>query len=319
MNSLKSCAIILNYNGLEHLKVCVPSVIAAANRVDQGCEVVVVDNASNDKSVEWLREKKFKVQLIQSKRNECLFSLNAVVKNRPEDIVVILNNDMRFDSDFIRVMLRHFIDPNVFAVTSKVFNWDGRSVSVGRSLGYIKRFWFYKSWDSNTSGACLSLYAGGGNAAFRNDMFLELGGFDPLFWPGYSEDMDLSYRAWRRGWKVVYEPKSFIYHHVGATFRKQYRSEDSLTRLIYRNQILFTAKNIGSVVFVSIYLLLLPIRALRAFFSPQRIWFYSILDAVPRIPEALWKRFTSHRSYVRKEKDFLDEIKQSSQDNSRQC
>jgi GT2 family glycosyltransferase len=62
-----------------------------------------------------------------------------------------------------------------------------------------------------------TMFATGGFGAFRRPMALELGGFDPLFWPGYSEETDLCYRAWQRGWEVRYEPASVVWHRESAS------------------------------------------------------------------------------------------------------
>jgi len=141
---MKCCVLILNYNGRAHLEICVPSALHAAARVPGGCPVAVVDNRSTDDSLEWLRQNHPGVETIVAERNNCLFSLNHVVASRAEDFVVILNNDMWFDTEFINAMLPHFKDPMVFAVTAKVLDWDGHQITTGQRVGEIRRFWFYK-------------------------------------------------------------------------------------------------------------------------------------------------------------------------------
>ena len=68
-------------------------------------------------------------------------------------------------------------------------------------------------------------YGGGGSCAFDRRKFLELGGFDELLAPFYLEDTDLGYMAWKRGWKVLYEPRSMVYHEhrgtIGKTFHER--------------------------------------------------------------------------------------------------
>src|SRR6266850_1764818 len=48
--------------------------------------------------------------------------------------------------------------------------------------------------------------------------FIELGGFNRLFYPAYGEDLDLGFRAWRRGWRCIFEPASVVYHRESASF-----------------------------------------------------------------------------------------------------
>jgi GT2 family glycosyltransferase len=61
------------------------------------------------------------------------------------------------------------------------------------------------------------MFATGGSAMFRRALFLELGGFDPIFAPFYMEDVELSYRAWKRGYSVQYEPRSIVRHQFSST------------------------------------------------------------------------------------------------------
>ena len=125
-------------------------------------------------------------------------------------------------------------------------------------------------------------------------MFVELGGFDPLYRPGYYEDMDLSYRAWMRGWTVLYEPRSRSFHKISVSMVARYGEEGKL-RLLYRNHLLFTIKNIGGAAFLVGFLLLLPMRALRPLLRGDAVPLGGFLKAVPLIPQALAARFSGAR------------------------
>ncbi|MEP6963368.1 MAG: glycosyltransferase, partial [Acidobacteriota bacterium] len=88
-------------------------------------------------------------------------------------------------------------------------------------------------------------YGGGGSCAFDRRKFLELGGFDPLYHPFYLEDTDLGYLAWKRGWKVLYQPRSVVYHEHRGTIGKKF-SPEYIEGVLRRNFILFTWKNVHS-------------------------------------------------------------------------
>ena len=78
------------------------------------------------------------------------------------------------------------------------------------------------------------MFASGGSTMFRRRQFIELGGFDPIFAPFYYEDVELSFRAWKRGWSVHYEPASTIRHQFSSTIGsagKAHPSQVFLTRL----------------------------------------------------------------------------------------
>jgi len=81
------------------------------------------------------------------------------------------------------------------------------------------------------------MFAGGGAAMFNRQKFLELGGFEPLLSPFYWEDVDLSYRAWKRGYVVLYEPRSLVRHQISSTIQNfashKVRSIQQRNRLIY--------------------------------------------------------------------------------------
>ena len=290
-----TCSVlILNYNGRRHLEQCLPSLVVAAGKLAGECPIVVVDNRSTDDSMAWLREHYSNVETVIAKRNDYLFTLNDVVASRKEDFVVILNNDMRFDENFIRAMLPHFNDPDVFAVTARVMDWDGKQVTTGQRIGRIQRFWFYKSWRFEMDHPCLTLDAGGGYAAFRRKMFVDLGGFDELYRPGYYEDTDLSFRAWQRGWKVIYEPGSIVFHKESASMLERFGSRGQ-ARLVCRNHLLFTAKNVGGWGFLLGFLLLLPIRAIRPLFRGDMLPLQAFLAALPRLPSAIYARLRERR------------------------
>jgi len=86
-------------------------------------------------------------------------------------------------------------------------------------------------------------YGGGGSCAFDRKKFRQLGGFDPLLAPFYLEDTDLGYMAWKRGWKVLYQPSSVVYHEHRGTIGKRF-SDSYIQSILKKNFLLFTWKNI---------------------------------------------------------------------------
>jgi glycosyltransferase involved in cell wall biosynthesis len=86
-------------------------------------------------------------------------------------------------------------------------------------------------------------YAGGGSSAFDRRKFLALGGFDPLLHPFYLEDTDLGYMAWKRGWKVLYQPRSVVFHEHRGTIGKKF-SPEYIASVLKKNFVLFCWKNI---------------------------------------------------------------------------
>lgn len=291
------CLLVLNYNGMAHLDECLTSALAAARVYPGPCAVACVDNRSTDGSRDYVRTRFPDVDLVQAPTSDYCFSLNAVMAARPEEIGILLNNDMRFDEGFIAPLVSHFNDPDVFAVGAAILTWDGSADTVGPRCARLDHCWFYKWWQYDDQRAALTLEACGGAAAYRRRMFVELGGFDALYRPGYYEDLDVSYRGWARGWKVVYEPKSRVYHKESATHREQL-GDSGKARLLYRNHLLFTAKNVGGIGFLAGFLLLMPLRVLRPLAAGNCIPLAGFLQALPALPVALARRLSSPRGRV---------------------
>ena len=287
--TLNCCLMVLNYNGRRHLDECFSTLLVAAGRSRHDCRVVCVDNRSTEPDVAYLRERFPEVEVIVADENDFLFSLNPIVARRSEDVVVILNNDMRFDADFVDPLLAHFSDASLFAAASQLMSWDGASRQNQARRGWVRNAWFYKGWRGDGHQPTTSLEAPGGAAAYHRARFVELGGFDPLYRPGYYEDLDLSYRAWVRGWRTVFEPASVIYHKEGVTMDGMFGT-GRVARVHFRNHVLFTVKNIGGWAFLAAFMALLPLRALRPVVRGDLVPMRGILAALGRLPAALRAR-----------------------------
>jgi GT2 family glycosyltransferase/glycosyltransferase involved in cell wall biosynthesis len=239
--------VIPNWNGRGLLAKYLPSVIAAlADNSDN--EVIVVDNGSSDGSGQFVREQFPEVRLLELNENRGFGGgSNAGVAAAKNDVVVLLNSDMRVKVDFLQPLLDGFSDENVFAVACQIFfsDPDKRREETGLTQGW---------WDNgglrvghrddpsvNTLFPCF--YGGGGSCAFDRAKFLELGGFAEVFTPFYLEDTDLGYMAWKRGWKVLYQPASVVYHEHRGTIGKKF-SETYIQSTLKKNYLLFCWKNI---------------------------------------------------------------------------
>lgn len=301
------CLMILNYNGRELLADCLPSALAAAGAFGRPCPVVVVDNRSSEGDVDFIHSHFPQVETVLAEKNDYLFSLNGAVAGRSEEVVIILNNDMTFDEGFIAPLLDHLRHPEVFAVSARVLDWDREAVITARSQLVRRRFWYSLKRTFDDSEPCYTLYAAGGAAAFRRAMFLELGGFDPLFRPAYYEEVDLSYRAWKRGWKVIYEPSSIMIHRRAATLGRQH-SKMRLRRMILRNQVLFNLKDTGTALELAGFLALLPIRFLKALATGPQVTAMGILQSLPRLPRALSGRYRARGPGLITDSELIEEI-----------
>ncbi|MEJ2078233.1 MAG: glycosyltransferase [Acidobacteriota bacterium] len=220
--------IVLNWNGRHLLEEGIPPLVRAVRRAGGEHQILVVDNGSTDDSIEWLRREYPGVDLLALPENLGFAEgNNRGVEEARHDIVLLLNNDMIVDEDFLNPLLDGFNDPKVFAVTAQVeFPPDRRREETGYTRGRFRGGFLHLEHAPikpyhHTRKFVPVLWAGGGSSAFRRDRFLELGGFDPIFSPCYFEDTDLSYRAWRRGWRVQLAADSKVLHrHRSSTSRR---------------------------------------------------------------------------------------------------
>ena len=288
---LPRCAIlVLNWNGRQHLDILLPSLRAAVASHGSPVPIVVVDNRSTEPDVAYLRDAFADVEVVVAERNDFMFSLNPAIAARTEDVVIVLNNDMRVAADFLAPLLEHFADPTLFAASAHVFEWDASGPQIGQRLIDYRNYWLYYSRELELSAPRYTAEAGGGCSAYRRDFFVQLGGFDEMFRPAYFEDFDLTYRAWQRGWKSIVEPRSIIYHRGGATLMDEPGNAGRMQRILRRNHVLFMLKEVGGWPFVAGFLILFPLRVARTLFGGDRQFALGLLAAVPLIPRALKRR-----------------------------
>jgi GT2 family glycosyltransferase len=239
--------VIPNWNGRELLAKYLPSVLEAAGG-NPANEVIVVDNASADGSADFLRENFPTVRVVALEKNRGFGGgSNAGVAAARNDVVVLLNSDMRVAPDFLAPLLAAFTGDKVFAVSCQIFFSDParRREETGLTEGRWHRGALQVGHraDDRITEPYPCFYGGGGSCAFDLRKFLELGGFDELFAPFYFEDADLGYLAWKRGWQVLYQPRSVVWHEHRGTIGRHY-SDARIRAVLEKNRLLFCWKNI---------------------------------------------------------------------------
>jgi GT2 family glycosyltransferase len=275
---------------------CLPSVIGAVKARGNIDEVVVIDNASIDGSVEYLKKNYSCIKVIEQEKNNFLFSINKEVKKSAKDYFIFLNNDMRVDVDFITPLLDYFCKADVFAVTSRVYDWEGKNIQTGKRFISFKKFTFDSWYDLNIQYPCYTLLAVGGISAYDRKKFIELEGYDELFKPGYLEDVDISYRAWKAGYKIIYCPGSIVYHKGRSTFKKYYTSRE-IDKIFLRNTLIFTWKNITDMRLTTFYLLSIPYRLLLVILSSPFAISLQFIKTILNFPHIYKKRLLAKMQF----------------------
>jgi GT2 family glycosyltransferase/glycosyltransferase involved in cell wall biosynthesis len=304
--------VIPNWNGRELLEKNLPSLIAATIG-RPGNEIIVVDNGSTDGSAAFLAERFPQVHVVALETNRGFGGgANAGVRAARNGIVVLLNNDMRVDAGFLDPLLAGFRNESVFAVSCQIFFSDPekRREETGLTEGHWRdgTLRLGHRVDDGIRDLYPCFWGGGGSCAFDRAKFLEMGGFDPLLRPFYIEDADLGYRAWKRGWQVLYQPASVVFHEHRGTIGRHFTAEQ-IAAIYQKNYVLFAWANIHDWRKLAQHFVFATAGALASAVagdSPQRATAVGIWRAFAQLPEALGSRWRARRlAAVSDEEAFL--------------
>lgn len=213
---------------------------AAGDKVNHIAEIIVVDDGSKDDSYTFVKNNYPSVKIIKHKINRGFSAaVNTGVRSAKGELICLINNDVVPSPDFLKTVLPHFEDNNVFAVS---FNEKGE---FGWAKGkFIDGFVEHEA-EKKADKAHITFWVSGGSGVFRRSMWIALGGMDEkLFSPFYWEDIDLCYRATKRGFSLLWEPNSLVEHRHESTVGRL--PQTYVQRIRERNQLLFLWKNLTS-------------------------------------------------------------------------
>lgn len=243
--------VILNWNGLEHLRTCLPSVIGQNYK---NIEVIVVDNGSTDGSVEYVEQNYGAVKLVCNSTNiGYAEGNNEGIKISSGKYVTVLNNDTEVDKNWIRSLAEVAEErPDVGMFACKILSYYNRNqidcvghliypdgLSRGRGRGEIDEGQYDNAEEVAFPSGCAAFY--------RREMLERIGLFDGRFFI-YVEDSDLGMRGRLAGWKCLYVPDAIVYHKYSATVG-EYSQRKAF--LVERNRIWFVVKNLPLVMVIS--------------------------------------------------------------------
>ncbi|MEW5978677.1 MAG: glycosyltransferase [Acidobacteriota bacterium] len=290
--------IIPSWNGRMLLEEIFPSLLLATKEFSEKTggvwEVIVVDDGSVDDTIPWIEtipEKRIK--LITRRRNSGFaLACNLGFSACHHRVVVLLNNDVLVDRDFLLPLSRHFEDPRVFAVAFKALGRDQQTFCNGGKIGEFKMgFWkAFRNYDVDgvpPSEALYSFSVCGGFCAFDRVKLQQIGGFEALMSPFYWEDVELSYRAWKRGWVIHYEPRCLVFHDASTTIRGAFRRA-RIDRIDTRNRFIFMWKNLHDPIMLLIHLASTSLLIIQALLTVRFSFLMGLYDAIRFLP-AIWR------------------------------
>lgn len=236
--------VVLNFNGKDFLEDCFNSLFEQSYPSDR-VEVVFVDNGSSDGSVELVKSRWPKVEVVALDRNLGFAGgINAGVEAASGEYVALINNDARAHPDWLKNGLKGFRSIDVGMIASKILTLDGKTIDfAGGALTFYGHGFKvgvnepdegqYDRWGE-------TLFASGCGLFMARALFVDCGGFDEDYF-AFFEDVDLGWRLWTLGYRVVYEPSSIVYHrHHGTADALGHERERFL---LERNALITIIKN----------------------------------------------------------------------------
>lgn len=298
---MKISVVIPNFNGSRILKENLPKILDAVG----DAEVIVIDDASTDDSVLLLRKYFPEVKIKAREKNEGFASaVNDGTKIAAGELILLLNSDVIPEKDFLKYLTVHFADPQVFAVGCLQYsNAQKGQTTHGRGIGKFEKGFLVHG--PGTPDKKDTLWVFGGAGIFRKSIWEKLGGLDTLYNPFYWEDIDLSYRALKAGYKLVFEAKSVVTHdQTQGAIRSSY-SQVYVNTIAHRNQILFVWLNITDLSLITKHLLHLPIHIGRALFTLNGAYLTGFILAILKIPYVLVHRNRNKNKALLSDKKIL--------------
>ncbi|MDX2196382.1 MAG: glycosyltransferase family 2 protein [Cytophagales bacterium] len=242
--------VILNWNGKHHLQKFLPSVYAHS----KNAQIYIIDNASADGSVSYLKDNFPDIKIIQLSQNHGFCAgYNIGLKQIQAEYYILLNNDVEIQGEWLSPLIIYMqSNKNCAACQPKILSYTNPTYFeyAGAAGGYIDRLGYpycrgriFHTIEQDTgqyddiveidwaTGACMCV---------RADVFHNLGGFDELFF-AHMEEIDLCWRMKNNGYCIVVVPQSKVYHLGAGTLQK-----DSATKIFlnYRNGLYLLHKNL---------------------------------------------------------------------------
>ncbi|MBI1801797.1 MAG: glycosyltransferase family 2 protein [Chloroflexi bacterium] len=238
--------IIVNYNGRDYLPDCLQS-LAEQDYPRERLHILVVDNGSTDASLGWLADHYPQVAVRTLERNHGFAEANNIgAREATTPLIAFLNNDMRVHAHWLSALAAQLqTAPDLAAVGSTILSWDGERIDFAQGVMN-----YYGMAYQRDAGRPAELYVGaaprevlfacGGAMLIDRKLFAECGGFDENYF-AYFEDVDLGWRLWLMGYRVVTVPAAVAYHRVHGTggrvpfFQRLVLYERNALRTLFKN------------------------------------------------------------------------------------
>lgn len=261
-----------------------------------GCEIIIMNDYPLENITKQVKKIYQKAFVFNNKKNLGFAgNVNKGVIKSSRKYVFLMNSDVVLKDDSFKKSINYFKkNKKLFAIGFAQLEKDGKV--VGSNKGYFKNGFINHSGCliNNDKNLVPNFWAEGGASIFRKDLFIKLGMLDELFNPFYWEDIDLSYRAWKSGYEIKFDPSIVVEHHHESTIGK-YFQQQRILKTAFRNQLFFIWKNLTDKKLIINHFLNLP----KYFFKP------GFFDALIKLPQVLKKRKQILKFFVKNDQEVL--------------
>jgi GT2 family glycosyltransferase len=238
---MRSISVVIpNYNGRHLFEKYFDQNLAILNDLGADVQIIVIDDASTDDSVGYLKGKYSGVITLIEKTVNSGFSntCNLGIKEARNELIFLLNTDVTLEKGYFEKLYRYFERDDTFGVMGRVIGMDDDLIrEAARSPKIMGRkiqsndFFHLDEMESFTP----TFYLSGAIALMDAHKLKAINGFNEMFNPYYCEDQEMSIRAWRLGWKCYYEHNAVCRHEVSASTKK-HNPKRAIKKIHFRNR-----------------------------------------------------------------------------------
>ena len=308
--------VIPNYNGEEILEKNLTAVLHILSKYHKGeKELIVVDDASKDGSIPLIKklfdnhkEPSVTTHFLENTKNLGFApTVNRGVEKAKGDIIILLNTDVVPESNFLEPLLSHFVDKTVFAVGCLERSITGDKIDLyGRGVGeWRDGFLAHRAGDVKGK---KTLWVSCGSGAFRKTMWDKLGGLNEVYAPYYWEDIDLSYRALKCGYRVLFDPQSVVTHRHTEGAIKKTQKASHIQSIVVRNQFLFAWNNLTDSMIILNHLTALPLHLAHAVADGNVSFIKGFFKALFKVNQVFTYRSKMKKKFVKTDNQVIMEV-----------
>lgn len=293
---MRLSVVIPTWNAWDMLSTTLETLETSISLVKDNVEVIVVDDGGDDETSAMLEEHYSDwIRVIRRQENGGFSAAcNSGIVAASGTWVLLLNNDMKPDKDAIALLLNFAegCDADVFAVRPSISRaqqldpeeYAHMAMQFRSRRGMLRCLIVKLSEPTNASEAFP--VCSGGAGLFRHSMLKDMNGFDEIYSPFYWEDVDLSYRALARGWRIIYYPPSLFLHARSGSIQRSFRSA-KIERISQRNAYLFHWLNLTDPLMLFSHIAWLPLHLIRGLVSGEMWRILAFINALTRMGDVV--------------------------------